>query len=55
MTPEEKQALIEDMEHQIKTYSKWIDEYKQKIEAAKYIINIVKSQVLKDDNLSKGQ
>lgn len=47
MTPEEKQTLLDDMNQQIITYTKWIDDYKAKIEAAKYILECLKTRETK--------
>lgn len=49
MSPEDKQKILDDMEQQIKMYTKWIEEYKIKIEAVKYIIMAVKA----NDDFSK--
>lgn len=42
MNPEDKQKLLDEMNQQIIKYTKWIGDYKTKIEAAKYIIDCLK-------------
>jgi hypothetical protein len=45
LSVEDKQKIIVELEQQIVNYSKWIKEYQEKIEAAKFMILAAKGEL----------
>jgi len=41
MSPEDKQKIMDELNQKIITYTKWIEEYKQKVEATKFILKML--------------